>query len=426
MKPLRRLAFTPFLVFLLIACGDEPDTNEIGPGADGCAPDDLGCLPDKTPRPSFVRPVCTPEPSGAPIDRDTVLQKGEHEVALVRSIEWTRPSKCYEGTENRDCDRKLVFDLRYPAERDVDDELIPVADPVPLLIYNHGFMSSRAENPKLLELLASRGIASIAVQFPLTSLGSVAEIGDVVNQPADVSALIDWALGEITDESSQAALPAGLEFDASKILVGGVSLGGMTSLLTSFHREAGDERIALGFGIVPPGAMFLESFYEERAELPFLLLAGTSDAIVRYELSGEEAFGRMGEGAAFISIEGGTHIGVTEQGFLFAHHEHPDGSPCGLLGFGDSDVTDGISFGRYGVLGGKEVGIDPDATLGDSCSFDDLPPAIAPHQQLAIVQLAVISFIESRLNGNADYDAYLREGLEAETCWARYTPPAAD
>lgn len=434
MKTLKRMSLAPFLLLLSLTlfwgCGEEdglePDADE-----NGCSVDDLDCARDEPP---IVRPVCTPSASGAPINGEAVLARGDFEVGLIRGIEWTRDAKCYEEGENRDCARKLIVDLRYPAERGPDDELAPIEDPAPLLIYSHGFMSSRAENPKLLELLASRGIASIAVQYPRTALGSVAEIGDVVNQPGDVSALIDWALGEIEHEESQALLPEGIEFDASKLLVGGVSLGGMTSLLAAFHRELGDDRIALGFGLAPPASMFLDSFYEERSSLPFMLVAATSDAIVPYALSGEAAFARMSEHAAFISIEGGTHIGVTEQGALFARQPHPDGPACGLLGLDAEPGSDDApsddplegGLGRYGELGGEDEGIDPNAPLGNACSLSGLPPAIAPGQQLAIVQLAVVSFIESRLNGDADYEAYLREGLEAETCWARYTPPAAD
>ena len=431
MKTLRSLGFAPIFFVLLLACGDEPDNQ----GDAGCSLEDPLCAP---PPPPVVRPVCEPSEPSSPIDRADVLAPGEYEAALIPGIEWTRPASCYEEGENRSCARKLVFDLRYPAERGSGGELIPAAHTAPLLIYSHGLMSSRAENPKLLELLASRGVASIAVQFPLTSLGSPAEIGDIVNQPRDVGALIDWALGEEIeevidgdqDEGSRAALPPGLEFDESKILVGGVSLGGMTSLLAAFHPELGDDRIALGFGLAPPASMFLESFYEERSALPFLLLAATSDAIVPYALSGEAAFARMGEGAAFVSIEGGSHIGVTEQGFLFSGQPHPDGIACGLLGFdgdaGDGTESDEVALGRYGELGGEEVGIDPSASLGDSCALGKLPPAISPHQQLTIVRLAVISFIESRLNGDADYEAYLEDGLRAETCWARYTPSSAD
>lgn len=445
MKRLKAGAFPPFLPsvlrflcflilpILLAGCGEDDD-----PQADAsCEPGDPGC-DDEDITPPMMRPVCEAKPSGATLQRDDVLAEGEFEVASLRGLRWTRPARCYASGENLPCDRTLVFDLRFPATRDAEGELSPIDEAVPLLVYGHGFSSSRAENPRLLALLASRGVASIAVQFPRTALGSVREIGDVVNQPSDVSALIDWALGEAALEGADAP-PEGLRIDEDKLIVGGVSLGGMTSLLSAFHRDLGDPRLDFGFALAPPASMFLESFYEERPDLPFLLVAATSDAIVPYELSGVSAFEKMGPAAAFVSIEGGTHIGVTEQGALFANQPHPDGPACGILGIegrdddedGESDENDtdeggGETLGRYGELGGVEAGIDPNAPLGRSCSFKDRPTAISPHAQLEIVRLAVLSFVESRIRGDDMYEAYLREGLTPETCWGTYTPPRAE
>jgi predicted dienelactone hydrolase len=73
----------------------------------------------------------------------------------------------------------------------------------PLLIHSHGIVSSRSEAPYLAEHLASYGYVTAAADYPLTS-GSTpggANAGDVINQAADVSFLIDSVLGLGIDEA---------------------------------------------------------------------------------------------------------------------------------------------------------------------------------------------------------------------------------
>jgi predicted dienelactone hydrolase len=65
--------------------------------------------------------------------------------------------------------------------------------PYPLIVYSHGFSASTAAGAYLAEHLASFGNVVVAVNYPLTNWNAPGgpNVKDVVNQPADVSFLID-------------------------------------------------------------------------------------------------------------------------------------------------------------------------------------------------------------------------------------------
>jgi hypothetical protein len=66
----------------------------------------------------------------------------------------------------------------------------------PLVVYSHGFMSTRDGGAYLAETLASHGYVVAAPDHPLTRLAPCGRrADDVVNQPGDVSAVIDGVLG---------------------------------------------------------------------------------------------------------------------------------------------------------------------------------------------------------------------------------------
>ncbi|MEZ5493983.1 MAG: hypothetical protein R3E61_05185 [Pseudomonadales bacterium] len=134
--------------------------------------------------------------------------------------------------------------------------------PGPLLVYSHGFMSFHTEGTYLVRFLASHGYTVVAVNYPLTNffapgkpLGS-----DVVNQPGDVSFLITALLKRNSDASDVLHNT----IDEKKIAVAGVSLGGMTSTLVTFHRKVRDPRITAAISIAGPN-MFTADFSPARA-----------------------------------------------------------------------------------------------------------------------------------------------------------------
>jgi len=75
----------------------------------------------------------------------------------------------------------------------------------PLVIYNHGFSGYHRDSTYLVEYLARNGYVVAAVDFPLSSAkapSDVPQLNDVVNQPGDVSKLIDHILSMNSDSES--------------------------------------------------------------------------------------------------------------------------------------------------------------------------------------------------------------------------------
>jgi predicted dienelactone hydrolase len=140
-------------------------------------------------------------------------------------------------------------------------------NPGPLLVYSHGFMSFHQEGLYLVRFLASHGYTVVAVNFPLTNFFAPGKpfISDVVNQPGDVSFLISTLLQRNADANDVLHNT----IDAKKIAVAGVSLGGMTSTLVTFHRQVRDPRIAAAISIAGPSTMFTTDFFHQHQHAVF-------------------------------------------------------------------------------------------------------------------------------------------------------------
>ena len=136
--------------------------------------------------------------------------------------------------------RQLEGHLWYPTE----------GGPYPLLVYSHGFTSDHRNGAYLAEHLASHGFVVAAVNHPLTHWGAPGgpRVADVVNQPGDVSFLIDRLLARSADAGDVLAAT----IDEERIGVLGVSLGGLTATLAGFHPTLGDPRIDAVLSIAGP------------------------------------------------------------------------------------------------------------------------------------------------------------------------------
>ena len=173
------------------------------------------------------------------------------------AVDESRPTQAYRDFAGRPV-RELNGELWRPAR---------AAQAGPLLVYSHGFMSFHQEGLYLVRFLASHGYTVVAVDYPLT--GFHAPDGplmrDIVNQPGDVSFLIDTMLKRNADPAD--ALFATI--DPKKIAVAGTSLGGLTSILATFHRQMRDPRIAAAISIAGPTSMFTADFFSrQRCALP--------------------------------------------------------------------------------------------------------------------------------------------------------------
>jgi dienelactone hydrolase len=306
-------------------------------------------------------------------------------------------------------DRTLEATLWYPAGQ---------AGPHPLVVYSHGFMSMRRENVPLVELLASHGYVVVAVDYPLTNHNAPGGpfVGDVVNQPGDVSFVIDQLLGLAEGER-----PFPGSIDRERIGVAGLSLGGLTTELVSFHPRLRDRRIRAALSIAGPSAMFDQRFFAS-AQLPFLMVAGTKDAIVDFDRNAEP-IPRLVRDGGLLAIEGASHAGFAGFADMFPMRllGNPDSLGCrALMG----NIEANAAKSPFAGLGGPEDGvvIDPDAPL--PCAHGAPAEALAAGRQLMITRLAALAFFQSRFAPDpaerASEESFLRETLAHDFPEARY------
>ena len=290
--------------------------------------------------------------------------------------------------------------------------------PHPLLVYSHGFMSRRSENAPLAELLASHGYVVVSMDYPLTN-GSAPggpNVADAVNQPGDVRFAIDQILGW-----SEAERPFAGEIDPERIGALGLSLGGLTTELVSFHPRLRDPRIRAALSIAGPAAFFDERFFAT-ADLPFLMVAGTGDAMIDFENNAATIPQKIARGG-LLAIRGASHAGFASiaDGFPLRLLGNPDSLGCWAL---TSNLTAREVENPFAGFGGPEDGVVFDGPPRMPCQKGVPDEALAAGRQLMITRLAALAFFESVFSQDAAvraaYDSYLRETLPREWPEASY------
>jgi len=317
-------------------------------------------------------------PAGNSVSADW-LEAGPYRVGTVDTV-FVDESRS--TAENRGApgspQRTLNSTLWYPQDFEGD---------LPLIIHSHGILSSRTEMPYLMELLASHGYLVLAADYPLTS-GSApggANALDVVNQPADISFLIDSVLA-----LDGADKPFSGDIDPSRIGLSGYSLGGLTTYLASYHPRLRDPRVAAAVAIAGPSAPFNAEFFAT-ASIPTLAVAGTADALIEFRRNAADVPTRAVT-ADLVGIEGGSHlgfVGVAEPTFRFMDNPDTIGCSAVLAALGEDPNA------VFAELGDVSDGVDMSRDLPGICDQETLDPALHPGRQHMITQVAVLSFFES-------------------------------
>lgn len=295
--------------------------------------------------------------------------------------------------------------------------------PHPLVVYSHGFMSTRDENVPLAELLASHGYVVVAVDFPLTSFHAPggAKVGDVANQPGDISFVIDRVLG--WGESER---PFDGTIDPARIGAVGLSLGGLTTELVSFHPRLRDPRIGAALAFAGLSVIFDEHFFAS-ADIPFLAVAGTGDALIDYADNAVPIPRKAAQGA-LLSIAGGSHAGFAAVADRFPNRllDNPDSIACWVV---SRNIDARNRDNPFGPLGGPEDGVVRPAKSPLPCQNGVPDEAIAPGRQLMIGRLAALAFFESQFAPDpverVSDQTFLRETLAHDFPEARYDGPHA-
>lgn len=267
------------------------------------------------------------------------------------------------------------------------------ASPQPLLVYSHGFMSNGLGGAYLGEYFASHGYTVVAATYPLTHFSAPGgpNNGDVVNQPADVSFIIDTMLARSANEADE--LHAYI--DPQRVAAAGLSLGGMTTTMAAFHPENADKRIAAAVSIAGPAYMFGPKYFA-KASLPFMMVATPQDAMVSYEANAANMKAKY-PATVLLTIDGASHAGFGAQATWLRWMDNPDSLGCDTLE-GNVDLTTENDW--YHKLGSEEIGVLP-ATLPDFCTMNPLPKAMNPIRQHQLNTLAVGSFLQCQFADDA-------------------------
>ncbi|HEY5647830.1 MAG TPA: hypothetical protein VIS76_17900 [Pseudomonadales bacterium] len=313
-------------------------------------------------------------PSAAALDAGAYAV-GEAERTFVDTSRPTPSNGDYPGADGR----TLLTTIWYPKEE--------VPGGSPLLIYSHGFMSDRFGGRYLAEALARQGYVVASADFPLSSMNAPGgpNASDVVNQPGDVSFLIDSLLALDGDDK-----PYPGSIDSSRIGVAGLSLGGLTATLVGYHPRLRDARIRAVVSIAGPAAMFTRRYFLT-SQAPFLMVAGTEDAVVDYQTHAAGIPGRAPQ-AALVTIRGASHtafVDLAEPAMRFM--DHPDSIACDALAAGQGDEAEDPFAG----IGDAADGINPAQTRLAICTHA-LGKALHPGRQQMITQVAVVSFLAAQ------------------------------
>jgi predicted dienelactone hydrolase len=344
------------------------------------------------------RPANRRVPSGSPPD-DT--RSGDV------FVDASRPNDARDGP-NADTRRTLATTVWFPRG---------VSGSHPLVLYSHGYFGTRSDGTYLAEWLARRGYVVAAPDHPLTHrwIARGKTIGDVANQPRDLSFLIDQVLA--WDERER---PFDGTIDPRRIGVMGHSLGGMTATLAAYHPRLRDERIRAVVSLAGPMTIFGAAFFGE-APIPFLMLAGDRDVVIDYATNAPLTLERVPHGQ-LVTIHGGNHVGFADDstGILRAL-PNPDTEACWLLSW-----TLDLQRGRdtLAALGGSEAGLVVPAEIPRPCTTPAPVAAMSPVRQHLIAQLAVGAFLDSVLAADEAIRTaarrYLQEELERDFPEVRY------
>lgn len=340
--------------------------------------------------------------------RTDYSQAGRYAVGTMDMMfEDTSRAIAATGTHPAAPSRRLPTTIYYPATSapgPLAAASLAAGGPFPMLMYSHGYSSSRAEAVPAATHAASYGYIVVVPEFPLTNLLAEggADIHDAVNQPKDVSYVIDQMLA--ASKNSAHVLAGGI--DDARIGAVGVSLGGLTTLLVSFHPKLHDARIKAALPIAPASSFFAEGFYHTR-ELPMLIVHGDLDAFLDYQSNGRRSFTRAAPNARLVTVHKGTHaaFGATFDpatlpginaliGAAGADPSNADGIGCGAVGASLSMT--GPDFVE--TLGGPDDFIALADAAPPPCLGDEYKrPALDPTVQEQIAVRSVVSFFEAHL-----------------------------
>jgi predicted dienelactone hydrolase len=164
-------------------------------------------------------------------------------------------------------------------------------------------MSVRRQSASYTAHLASHGYVVISPDYPLSNGAAPGgpRLGDVLNQPGDVSFLIDSFL-RFSDEPGNLFEGA---IDEAAIGLTGHSLGGLTTILATFGSLA-DSRVKAAVSLAGLACLVGNESYEG-SHTPLLVISGTEDRIVPFT-NARPAYDAANPPKYLLALLGGNHM----------------------------------------------------------------------------------------------------------------------
>jgi dienelactone hydrolase len=215
--------------------------------------------------------------------------------ATIDFVDTSRPTAEHNGEAGSDS-RKLPTTIYYP----------DAPGRFPLIVFSHGLGAVGRIYDVILKAWATEGYVVAAPNFPLTRIdtpgGTLAD--DYVNQPADVSFLIDRLLALDADPGS---ILHG-RIDRRHIGASGQSLGGLTTFGVTLNTCCRDPRIDAAVPMAGLLWPFPGGEYDGHGAPPTLVIHGDADDSVPYEtaLTAYDILGATPK--ALLTLIGGGHI----------------------------------------------------------------------------------------------------------------------
>jgi len=328
---------------------------------------------------------------------------GQRTFTYVDSSRPTMPNGTFPGAP----DRTLVTEVYYPASAaGRDAPFDPNAGPYPVVVYSHGFLDSRQGGEYLTLHLASHGYIVASTDYPLSN-GSApggATVADIANQPGDWSFVLDQVLTEF-----------GADADVERIGATGLSLGGLTTYLVTYHRDLRDPRIRAAAPIAGPACLFERSFYQT-TDAPLLVLFGDSDQLVPFRQNGARAFRKAGRPKFLVLLDAGSHTGFSTFAELFDPSIHFDAIGCEAIGLGlTPDQTD-PNAGAFAGLGGEGTGVNLAPRRCPLPCLKPVPttPSMGATRQHTLVKASVRAMFDAYLRGDDSARCFLQRSLRRQ------------
>ena len=340
------------------------------------------------------------------------LEKAAYSVkaAKLTIIDRARPTPALGGYEGDD-KRELNGVVWFPAGE---------SKAHPLLVLSHGFGGYHRDSTHLAKYLASNGYVVASVDFPLSSMRTPAEVPqlvDVVNQPGDVSAIIDHVLGLADDSTSDLHQ----RIDPEKVGVLGLSLGGLTTALVSFHPDLKDQRVKAAVMMAPPLEAFSDQFFANSTDIKSLLISGSFDRVVPEAANATQVQARHKEGW-FVSFDRGTHLGFADAGNYTRWMNSPDDLGCVFMGM----MLDKLELPeRWDAVIPNTGGVLRDVVAGPPC-LEIEGEAMNGLRQQWLTRITIASFFDMHFHEDARAESAARffsEELSRENPDVTVYPP---